>query len=361
MGSLIRVLVAAMLLPVVAHGQIQMSGGGNRSVIVGRTAPLPYQVVYGPQQTAKPDMVAKQPEEQETTFGEQEQVEPVQRELPAAWVDRPVPVPVSQPMRQTISSQTVTERWLISEPWCGLCPAAKARFIQSGGRPDHIVNMATARALHGIDHNPPFEYTTTSVVQQAAAVAPRRVAIWQGKEYTAPVCNDPTCEMCQSIRDQLAAGEVFVVPPQDAVQQPSSEQAIAQALSMLQMTSNDLLAELGCGDARVLIQAVQQSRGYGIGYEIDEKMVETARKAVRKAEKDGIIPEGHITILHRDVTQMQSLPAEVTAVYAYQFPETLRAFAPLMRGHRVVSPYHSVQGLEMRKPHGTVVWTTIGM
>jgi len=56
---------------------------------------------------------------------------------------------------------TVKERWLVSEPWCVNCPPAKARFKASGGKPENIITIAQAKALHGIDvGGVPHEFTT---------------------------------------------------------------------------------------------------------------------------------------------------------------------------------------------------------
>jgi hypothetical protein len=56
---------------------------------------------------------------------------------------------------------TVKERWLVSEPWCVNCPPAKARFKASGGKPENIISIAQAKALHGIDvGGVPHEFTT---------------------------------------------------------------------------------------------------------------------------------------------------------------------------------------------------------
>lgn len=59
------------------------------------------------------------------------------------------------------STATVKERWLVSEPWCPSCPAAKKRFIASGGSPDNIITITKSLELHGKEiDSVPREYTT---------------------------------------------------------------------------------------------------------------------------------------------------------------------------------------------------------
>lgn len=53
------------------------------------------------------------------------------------------------------------ERWLVSEPWCSKCPAAKSRFIASGGKKNHIISIQQARDEHGISvSGVPHEFQT---------------------------------------------------------------------------------------------------------------------------------------------------------------------------------------------------------
>ncbi len=59
------------------------------------------------------------------------------------------------------STATVKEHWLVSEPWCPSCPAAKKRFLASGGSPDNIITIAKSLELHGKEiDSVPREYTT---------------------------------------------------------------------------------------------------------------------------------------------------------------------------------------------------------
>ena len=55
---------------------------------------------------------------------------------------------------------TVKERWLVSEAWCANCPAAKRRFLASGGLQLNVITIAKAKELHGqVIDSVPREYT----------------------------------------------------------------------------------------------------------------------------------------------------------------------------------------------------------
>lgn len=74
-----------------------------------------------------------------------------------------------------VATRQVSERWLVSEAWCRYCPAAKARFLASGGKPENILTLAEAARRHG--RRPasiPYEYTTTETITQQAAAASYR-------------------------------------------------------------------------------------------------------------------------------------------------------------------------------------------
>jgi len=61
------------------------------------------------------------------------------------------------------TTATVSDHWLVSEPWCRNCPAAKTRFLQAGHPADHILTIAQARQRHGKTiTSVPAEYSTSS-------------------------------------------------------------------------------------------------------------------------------------------------------------------------------------------------------
>jgi precorrin-6B methylase 2 len=62
---------------------------------------------------------------------------------------------------------------------------------------------------------------------------------------------------------------------------PSSETAQNQSLAMMNLRSDDVLFDLGCGDARILIRAVSQVEGVRcVGVEIDPVFVTRAKAAI---------------------------------------------------------------------------------
>lgn len=58
------------------------------------------------------------------------------------------------------------ERYLVSESWCPNCPAAKRKFLESGGKPENIITIKQAKALGETVSAVPHEFSMSSVSEQ---------------------------------------------------------------------------------------------------------------------------------------------------------------------------------------------------
>lgn len=191
-------------------------------------------------------------------------------------------------------------------------------------------------------------------------------AVWRGRSYSGRVCIDPNCKMCNSIQQQLdqqrsqrVVSQPRIVrreviqsvskpeqkPALPPAQQPTPPESINHALKLLQLSHDDVLADFGCGDARVLIQAANQYGCRGVGIEIDPERAAVARKAVRK---EGL--ESRILIITGNALLFDPDAHHVTAGYAYLYPELLAKLKPKFeRLPRVASPIHAIPGMTTQK------------
>lgn len=93
-------------------------------------------------------------------------IEPPEAPQEPAIVADPVPTitfhMVAQASPSLVTSKwKSTQHWLISEPWCSACPAAKRRFLAAGYPAENILSIAEAKARHGKTTSyVPYEYTT---------------------------------------------------------------------------------------------------------------------------------------------------------------------------------------------------------
>lgn len=183
---------------------------------------------------------------------------------------------------------------------------------------------------------------------EAVLVKPASVN-YQGFQYTGRVCENPNCQMCA----QIAAGlqgtiqyrQVEVQPPpqRNYGQEPASMDVVTRSIAVMNLKPSDVFADLGCGDGRALIAAVKSSGCTAVGVEIDPEKASEAWENVRLA---GLTDKISITI--GDARNFDTRRWGVTALYAYLYPELLAELRSKFDGVRVgVTPYHSVDGLEM--------------
>ena len=167
-------------------------------------------------------------------------------------------------------------------------------------------------------------------------------------------CNSPNCAMCNTRRAvQRGYRQTSFVPADPATlpagQQPTSPELISEMITLMRLRSADVLADLGCGDGRILIAAVQSSGCRAVGVELDPDQAERARRNVAAA---GL--SGQIEIIEGDALDFNPQRYGVTAITAYLFDELLEQLRPVIQQARVAAtPFHKVPGLAMTN-HGDV-------
>jgi SAM-dependent methyltransferase len=148
----------------------------------------------------------------------------------------------------------------------------------------------------------------------------------------------------------------FVSTPHDVVE---------RMLELAKVRGSDVVYDLGSGDGRILIAAWKQRRARAVGFEIDEALVKSSRKAV---EDEGI--SDRIRIEHQDMFTADLSGASVVTLYHPE--ELLTQLKPqldkLKPGSRIVSHMFRIPGLkpdveltidstEDGNRHSIYVWT----
>lgn len=121
---------------------------------------------------------------------------------------------------------------------------------------------------------------------------------------------------------------------------PTNLECIHLALDIFELRSEDILYDLGCGDARLLVEAKNRIPDIKIlGIEYDFQLVELARKNL----------SDHQAIIHENVLNIDITPA--TAIFIYLVPEGIAAIrdsllSALSRNVKIITYVFSIPGLQ---------------
>ena len=116
---------------------------------------------------------------------------------------------------------------------------------------------------------------------------------------------------------------------------------VSRMLQMAGVKKDDLVVDLGCGDARMLVLAAQKYGSRGIGYDIDPAMVRASRENARVNKMDGLVKIIQADIFTVDISEADVLPL-------YLLPEMNLKLLPqletLKPGSRLVLHNYDLEG-----------------
>ena len=124
---------------------------------------------------------------------------------------------------------------------------------------------------------------------------------------------------------------------------PTVAEVADKMLRMARVGPDDVVLDLGCGDARILRRAARKFGARGIGVDIDPEMVAMSRAAI---EREGL--SSLIEVRRGDLFRVSLKPA--TVVVLFLLPHFLARLAPklsgLRKGGRVISHAFPIPGLK---------------
>ncbi len=138
----------------------------------------------------------------------------------------------------------------------------------------------------------------------------------------------------------------------DVVFRETPQDAVEKMLDMARVTKDDVIYDLGCGDARFLVTAAKKYGCRGVGYEIQPHVAEIARARVKDAGVSGLVEirEGDIFSSSVDIR-----PATVLTLFL--LPELnvklIPQFKTLRPGSRIVSFLFDMEGV---RPKAEVIY-----
>src|SRR5580658_4200238 len=127
----------------------------------------------------------------------------------------------------------------------------------------------------------------------------------------------------------------------------SPTRVVDRMLEMATIKPGETVYDLGCGDGRILITAVERYKARAVGVEISPKLVAKATSAIDRA---GVA--GQARVMQGDLLEVDLTGADVVTIYlATQLNERLRPRLEkyLKPGARVVSHDYAVPGWKPTK------------
>ncbi len=134
----------------------------------------------------------------------------------------------------------------------------------------------------------------------------------------------------------------------DVVYWPTPQNVVDKMLELAEVKKGDVVYDLGCGDARILVTAAKKYGVKGFGYDIDPERIKDSLENVKKNNVENLI-----TIKKADIFTLDLKDANVVTLYL--LPDLNVKLMPqlekLKPGSRIVSHDFDMKGA---KPKQTV-------
>jgi len=137
------------------------------------------------------------------------------------------------------------------------------------------------------------------------------------------------------------SGEITRTPDVHFV--PTPQEVVDRMLELAQVTKDDVVYDLGCGDGRIVVTAAKKFGCKAIGFDIDPKRVKESQENVSKNEVEALV-----TIQNADIFELDLTPASVVTLYL--LPQLNVRLIPQLKelkpGSRIVSHDFDMRGVE---------------
>lgn len=147
---------------------------------------------------------------------------------------------------------------------------------------------------------------------------------------------------------------------------PTPHDLVVQMLKLAQAQKDDVVYDLGCGDGRILVTAVEKFGCRAVGFDIDPRRVKQSRENLAKNK---VLERA--TVEEKDLFKVDLRPASVITLYLSPKYNT-RLIPQLKRlkpGSRIVSHLYEMKGVQPDREvqfrskedgriHTLFLWTT---
>jgi outer membrane protein assembly factor BamB/precorrin-6B methylase 2 len=147
--------------------------------------------------------------------------------------------------------------------------------------------------------------------------------------------------LCYDVRDKKPRRKrpdvIFVPTPQDVVE---------KMLELAVVKKDDVVADLGCGDGRIVVTAAKKYGCKAIGYDLDKECIQLAQDTVKK---EGV--EKLVRIENRDILEVDLSGISVVTLYLGPVlnAKLIPQLEKLKPGSRIVSHAFDIPGVKADK------------
>jgi len=106
---------------------------------------------------------------------------------------------------------------------------------------------------------------------------------------------------------------------------PTPQPVVERMLELAQVTAQDVVYDLGCGDGRIVITAAKKYGAHAVGVDIDPERI---RESAAKAKAAGV--EKLVTFMLQDARKVDLSPATVVTLYLLSSANA--ALRPILTG-----------------------------
>jgi len=155
--------------------------------------------------------------------------------------------------------------------------------------------------------------------------------------FVSPLCGVNAEETQEEVKERRAPDVHFVPTPQIVVD---------KMLEMAKVTKDDLVYDLGCGDARIVVTAAKKYGCKAVGYDIDPQRV---KESLENVEKNSV---GHLVkIEEKDIFTLDLSKANVITLYLLPSlnVKLIPQLEKLKPGSRIVSHDFDMKGVKPDK------------
>jgi len=134
----------------------------------------------------------------------------------------------------------------------------------------------------------------------------------------------------------------------DVIYVPTPQKVVDKMLEVAKVTKNDIVYDLGCGDARIPCTAAKKYKCKAFGFDIDPERIKDSQATKAKLDKD---IQKLVTIKKQDIFTLDLSPA--TVVTLYLLPSLNVKLIPQLKklkaGSRIVSHAFDMAGVRPDK------------